>query len=155
MMSYYELVTLSVSLLAVIISTVSLVRARRLGEEQLKLEKITAELSAHQIKEIEERALLKDKPKIKVRLAKMGGGSEFVIANAGQGNAYDIGFELIDCDDSPLYDAQYKLPCPELRPSSTLNLRASFHMGSPVQYQAKVTWRDDVGPQEDIFHLSR
>lgn len=71
-MSYYELVTFSVSLLAVIISTVSLIRARRLGEEQLKLEKITAELSAHQIKEIEERALLKDKPKIKVRLAKMG-----------------------------------------------------------------------------------
>lgn len=154
-MSEYELITLLVSLLAVIISTVSLVRARRLGEEQLKLERITAELSAYQIKEIEEREGLKDKPNIKVRLAKTGDGSEFVIANAGQGIAYDIDFKLVDCNENPLYDAQYKLPCPELRPSTTLKLRASFHMNSSMQYQALVTWRDSSGVHEDKFFLTR
>ncbi|QYM67282.1 hypothetical protein K1X80_19990 [Pseudomonas sp. So3.2b] len=150
----YEDLTLLVSLLAIVISTVSLVRARRLGEEQLKLEKITAELSAYQIKEIEERALLKDRPAIKVRLSKLGNRSEFVVANAGQGSAYDINFELVDCSDSPLYDAESKLPYPELRPSSTFKLGAAFHMGSPVQYQVKVTWRDSRGLQEDVFWVS-
>lgn len=154
-MSSYESLSLLVSLLAIVISTVSLVRSRKLGEEQLKLERITAELSAYQIKEIEERELLKDKPKIGLRLSKLGDTSEFVIANTGQGSAYDIGFELLDCKDNPLYDAQYKLPYPELRPSTTLKLRASFHLSSPMQFQAKVSWRDSVGLQQDTFYVSR
>lgn len=154
-MSSYETLTLLVSLLAVVISTVSLVRSRKLSEEQLKLERITAELSAYQIKEIEERESLKDKPKIAVRLAKLGDSSEFVVANTGQGSAYDIGFELIDCKENPLYDAQYKLPFPELRPSSTFKLRAAFHMSSPMQYQVKVNWRDSTGIQQDTFYVSR
>lgn len=154
-MNLYEALTLLASCLAMIISTVSLVRTRRISEEQLKLGRVTAELSAYQIKEIEERQSLKDKPKIDVRLSRLGDKAELVIVNSGQGFAYNVNLELLDCNENPLYDAQYKLPCPELRPKSTIKLRASFHMSSPMQYQVKVSWRDSAGEQSDIFWVSR
>ncbi|WP_103894669.1 hypothetical protein [Pseudomonas sp. NFACC36] len=154
-MNFYESLTLLVSCLAIIISTVSLVRTRKISEEQLKLERVTAELSAYQIKEIEEQNSLKDKPVINVRLNRMGDNSELVIANTGQGFAYDIDVELVNCSENPLYDAQYKLPCPELRPRSTVKLGASFYMASPMQYEVRVTWRDALGLQSDTFWVSR
>ncbi len=157
----YENLSLLISLLAVIVSLVSLVRSRRLGEEQiklskeqLKLEAITAELARYQIKEIEEKALLKDKPIIGAALVRMAGSGEFVIVNSGQGNAYDLNFELIGPGSNVLYDAEEKLPCLELRSNSKLKLKASFHIGSPSVYQAKISWRDSEGLQEDTLWLS-
>jgi len=155
-MSLFETLTLLISVLAIVVSTVSLVRTRKISEEQLKLERITAELSAHQIKEIEEQKSLKNKAGMNVRINKLGDVSEFVIANNGQGSAYDVDFELVDCDDNPLYDAQYKLPHQVLKPRSVIKLRAAFHMSSDMKYQAKVSWRDEGGAmQDEIFWVSR
>ena len=157
----YEEITLLISLLAVIISTVSLVRSRKLGgeqlrlaEEQLKLERITAELASHQIKEIEDLKKLKDVSDIQVALYRSGAHAEFVITNSGKGKAYDLNLELVNCKDQPLYDARDKLPYPELRPGHAFRLGAAFHIGSPTQYQVKVSWRDAVGLKEDTFWLS-
>lgn len=155
-MSLFEILTLLISVLAIIVSAVSLVRTRKISEEQLRLERITAELSAYQIQEIEEQKVLKDKASMHVRINKLGDSSEFVVANNGQGSAYDVNFELIGCDDNPLYDAQYKLPHPILKPRSVIKLKAAFYMGSSMKYQAKVTWRDAEGSvQDEIFWVSR
>lgn len=60
-MTHYELLTLSASVIAIIISAVSLIRTRKLAAEQLELERITAKLSKLQIKSIEEQEHLKNK----------------------------------------------------------------------------------------------
>ena len=46
---------LTISIIAAIISTISLVRTRELAKEQLELEKVTAELSRLQIESITEQ----------------------------------------------------------------------------------------------------
>jgi hypothetical protein len=101
-MSNFETLTLLVSVLAVVISTISLVRTRKLAKEQLELERVTAELSRLQIQNLEEDRESKTKPKFNVTLSKLGQSSFFYISNTGEGTAYEVNFELIDCEDSPL-----------------------------------------------------
>ena len=142
-MSKYEILSTLLSLLAIFVSTVSLARTRNLAREQLELEKVTAELSRLQIENIEQEKADKTRPKFSVTLSKLGKSYYFYITNTGQGTAYDVNFELVNCEDSPLTgDALKKLPHPEMRPSSRVKLVAAIHMQSPSKYQAKVTWKD-------------
>lgn len=180
-MNTYELLTLLSSLVAVAISATSLVRSRnvateqaRLGTEQLKLaeeqlklnqklaeeqsrlNEVTAKLSSYQIKELEEQEQLKRKPAINVRFSKLGKMAELVIANRGQASAYDVDVELVDCkdEDNPLMRTGQLLPHPEIRPTSVLKIPAAFHIGSPLTYQVKVTWKDAGGEQSDTFWVN-
>ncbi len=78
-MTKYEILTLAVSLLAVIVSAVSLFRTRRIAAQQLDLEKITAELSKKQLEKIiesEEDAL---KASVEVGLHSSGDNNELLI----------------------------------------------------------------------------
>ena len=71
-MSKFEVLSLTISIIAAIISTISLVRTRELAKEQLELEKVTAELSRLQIESITEQKTDKTKPKFNVSLTKLG-----------------------------------------------------------------------------------
>lgn len=153
-MTPYELLTLLASVIAVIISAVSLVRTRKLAAEQLELERITAELSRLQIKSLEEQEVLKTKPQLNVAITKIGNSTNFIISNTGKGSAYDVNLELVDCPDNPLItsDADEKLPSPEMRPNSRIKLLAAMHMSSPLTYQVKLTWRESSGEQQSEIH---
>lgn len=178
-MSTYDILTLITSILAIAVSTTSLVRSRtvaaeqgrlareqlnlaaeqfelnkKLAEEQLKINEVTAQLTSYQLKEIEEQERLKTTPNLNVRFSKLGNRSDLVIANTGQGSAYNVDVELIDCKDSPLINAAQILPHPEIRPNSVLKIMAAFHMGSPQRYQIKVTWKDSGGEQSYIFWVN-
>ncbi len=156
-MSGYEQSSLLVSVLAVVISTVSLVRTRKLAKEQLELERVTAELSKLQIQSLEEDRVSKTKPKFNVTLSKLGKSSFFYISNTGEGSAFDVNFELVDCDDSPLTgDFPEKFPHPEMKANSRVKLIASMHMRSPLKYQVKLSWKDEAGEnQDEIFWVTR
>ncbi|MDO2950417.1 hypothetical protein M8828_18870, partial [Aeromonas simiae] len=101
-MSKFEILSLLISTLAAVISCVSLVRTRKLAKEQLELERVTAELSRLQIESIAEEKADKTKQKFNVNLTKLGNPYSFYISNTGQGSAYNVDFELIDCNDRPL-----------------------------------------------------
>lgn len=149
-MSGYEQLSFLVSVLAVVISTVSLVRTRILAKEQLELERVTAELSKLQIQSLEEDRVRKTKPKFNVTLSKLGKASFFYISNTGEGSAFDVNFELVDCDDSPLTgDFSEKFPHPEMKANSRVKLMAAMHMGSPLKYQVKLSWKDEAGASQD------
>jgi len=156
-MSGYEQLSLLVSVLAVAISTVSLVRTRKLAKEQLELERVTAELSKLQIQSLEEDRVSKTKPKFNVTLSKLGQSSFFYISNTGEGSAFDVNFELVDCDDSPLIgDFPEKFPHPEMKANSRVKLMAAMHMGSPLKYQVKLSWKDEAGgSQDEIFWVTK
>lgn len=145
-MNKYEVLSLLVSMLAVLISAVSLVRTRKIAKEQLELEKVTAELSGLQIESLNEEKSNKLKPNFNVTLSKLGTSYFFYISNTGQGSAYDVNFELIDCEDSPLTsDINEKFPHPEMKPNSCVELIAAIHMGSPLKYQIKLSWKNTEG----------
>jgi hypothetical protein len=156
-MSIFETLTLLVSVLAVIISTISLVRTRQLAKEQLELERVTAELSRLQIQSLEEDRESKTKPKFNVTLSKLGKSSFFYISNTGEGTAYEVNFELVDCEDSPLTsDLSEKFPHPEMKPNSRVKLIAAMHLGSPSKYQVKLSWKNSSGEsQSEIFWVTR
>ncbi len=156
-MTMYELLTLLASIVAVVISAVSLVRTRKLAAEQLELARVTAELSRLQIKEISEQDALKTKPQLNVAITKIGNSSNFIISNTGQGSAFDLNMELIDCQDSPLLnDVNEKLPCPEMKPNSRIKLLAAMHLSSPLTYQVKLLWKELSGEQKaETYWVSR
>lgn len=156
-MSNFETLTLLVSVLAVVISTISLVRTRKLAKEQLELERVTAELSRLQIQSLEEDRESKTKPKFNVTLSKLGKSSFFYISNTGEGTAYEVNFELVDCEDSPLTsDLSEKFPHPEMKPNSRVKLIAAMHLGSPSKYQVKLSWKNSSGEnQSEIFWVTR
>ena len=156
-MSNFETLTLLVSLLEVIISTISLVRTRKLAKEQLELERVTAELSRLQIQSLEEDRESKTKPKFNVTLSKLGKSSFFYISNTGEGTAYEVNFELVDCEDSPLTsDLSEKFPHPEMKPNSRVKLIAAMHLGSPSKYQVKLSWKNSSGEnQSETFWVTR
>ncbi len=155
-MSKYEIISTLVSVLAIIVSTISLVRTRKLAKEQLELERVTAELSRLQIEGIEQEKAEKTKPNFNVTLSKLGKSYYFYITNTGQGTAYNVNFELVDCEDSPLTsDVSEKFPHPEMKLNSRVKLIAAIHMQSPLKYQAKVTWQDAERKNHDeIFWLT-
>ncbi len=156
-MSKFEVLSLIISILAVGISTVSLVRTRKLAKEQLELEKITAELSRLQIESIAEEKINKTKPKFNVSLTKMGKSYNFYISNTGQGSAYNLNFELVDCEDSPLVTSELldMFPYQEMKPGSRIKLLASLNYNSPSKYQSKLSWEDETSNKyEEIFWTS-
>ncbi|MDO6451964.1 hypothetical protein Q4490_00170 [Neptunomonas phycophila] len=149
-MSKYEIISTLVSILAIVVSTISLVRTRKLVQEQLELEKVTAELSKLQIDGIKREKAEKIKPKLNVVLSKLDKNYYFYITNTGQGTAYNVNFELVDCEDSPLVgDLLEKFPHPEMKTNSRVKLIAAIHKQSPLKYQAKVSWHDSEQQAHD------
>ncbi|QDT10526.1 hypothetical protein [Planctomycetes bacterium K23_9] len=156
-MTLTEFLTLAISLVSVIIAVTSLIRTRGIAAEQLKLEAITAKLAERQLSQIEEEAHDRTQAKLHVDLTKLGKNWKFLIANRGEGSAFNLRLELIDCADSPLSQSEVseKFPYPELKTQSRIKLIAGIHMQSPRTYQVRLTWEDsrDVEHVED-FHVA-
>ena len=153
-MTNYEILTLVVSLVAVVIALTSLVRTRKLSERYLELQEKTAQLAERQLRELEQAEREKALPRLRVELGKLGKSYCFLIINRGSGSAFDLTFELVDCADPPVSrgEIEEKFPYPELKPESRVKLLAAIHMGSPRVFQVRLEWKDyeDQGYTEDF-----
>ena len=152
-MTNVDYLTISISLLSVIVAAISLLRTRTLAVEQLKLERITAELSAKQIQIIEREDQQRQRPQFHVDLTKLGNDHYFLVANRGDGSAFDLTFELVDCTNSPLYDDSVRMfPYSELKAQSRVKVPVAIHMGSPSSYNVRLHWkeRDGADKSEDF-----
>ena len=151
-MSGYEILTLCVSTLAVIVSLVAVVRTRNVDSVMLKLEKIHAELSTKQIELIEKEKEAQVKANIKVELIKHDRASyKFHIINEGKSPARNIRFRLTqDCNDNPLVMGEYtdKIPYPLLNPDETFTLIAAITLDmSSTVFPVQVIWQNEDGSQ--------
>jgi len=155
-MTLYEVLTLFAALLAIVVSTVSLVRGRKIGAMQEELTRISAELAQRQLESINLENLQRSAPQLGLHMTKIGSTGYFVITNTGQGSAFNVDLELIDCTDNPLVSASSLLPCPELKPRSTVKIMTSTHLGSPPRYQSRLTWElADGESNSEVFWVSR
>ena len=145
-MTKYEILTLAVSLLAVIVSTISLVRTRRIAAQQLDLEKITAELSKKQLEKIiesEEDAL---KASVEVVLHSSGDNNELLICNNGRAEAKNVSIKVLgDYDPTVSSDFESKIPIKSLRPGKRVSLIAVSEFGTPSSFDIEVTWENPNG----------
>jgi hypothetical protein len=148
-MTHVDFLTLSISILSVIIAAVSLIRTRKLAAEQLELERVTAELSAKQIEQIERDDQQRQRPDFHVDLTKLGNDHYFLVANRGDGSAFELNFELVDCSNSPLYaDSVRMFPYAELKSQARVKVPAAVHLGSPSSYNVRLTWKERDGTEK-------
>lgn len=143
-MSFYEIISTGVSFLALVIAVLSWLKSNKLAKLQ--------------IQEIEERNKLKNKPSLNIAISPCHRSNHFVIANRGEGSAFNVNLELIDCEDSPFASDFYEImPHPELKPAQAVKLLAIIHANSPLKYQVKLTWNENSSNQifEEIFWVSR
>ncbi|WP_422491308.1 hypothetical protein [Endozoicomonas sp. ALE010] len=152
-MSYYEILTLCVSSLAVVVSLVAIIRTRKVDTAMLRLEEVHAELSKKQIELIEKEKKEQEKASIKVELVKYSRSDyKFHITNHGRSPARNIRFSLTqNCNDNPLVMGEYKdkIPYPLLNPDETFTLIAAITLGmSSTIFPVEVIWQNEDGSDE-------
>lgn len=149
-MTNYEPLTLLLSIIATVISLVSLVRTRRMQEEQLKLERITAELSQRQLDRMTLEAEESKKADVRVTLERNRNDFRFRIRNEGKAKAKDVWVTLdSEGSDNPLVGSEYKnkIPIPFLSPDDEAFLIAAIHIGSSGKYTLSARWINEDGSQ--------
>jgi hypothetical protein len=154
----FELLTLLLSTIAAVISVVSLVRTRKVQEEQMRLGRVTAELSQRQLERLAQEDEEKSKAYIHVTLEKKGTDYRFWIRNQGRAKAKDVWVSLdSEGSDNPLVGSDYKnkIPIPFLNPGGEMSLIAAIHMGSSGKYKMSARWiNEDQSQSSEEFFLS-
>ena len=154
-MSFFEIITSLLSLLAIIVSFVSIYRARETQAAFLELEKIHAEVSKNKLEEIKE----KERNKIKANIVVSLKDNKFIIYNESNSPAYNIDFEIAEeSGHDPLVKGDYdhKLRYPKLEPDSYFTLMAIFDISITQQiYPVILSWDNSDGTTEERkYHVS-
>jgi len=146
-MSKYEITSLIISIIALIISTVSIVRARKIQASFLELEKVHAELSRKQLEELNCAENLRNKANLNVTIY----NGSLLIKNIGIAKASNIEVYFDDIEfDCILLSEKNKLPYPVLNASEEFKLVASYHTkNAPQLVPIKLKWKNmDDSPGE-------
>lgn len=148
------MISASISLLAVVVSVVALLRSRKNHAQLLELERVHAELSQRQIDEIEERKCEALKASLVAHLEKADQGYKFVITNKGEATASNIYFALEqDNEHNPLIhgDFEQKIPFPALAPNEHYHLLAHIPLNiRQLTYEISLRWDNQDGTQKRI-----
>lgn len=156
-MSRFEALTLVVALLGVVVSLVSLVRTRRLDEQQQRLRGKQEELTELQIqllrREVEEqKKSVVPAADVRVSLDGPARHARFVVTNWGYGPARTVNFKIREREgrSSPLVKGDYdeKLPIPQLLPGDRVSFLAALTFGTGTTFDAVLTWVDADGSEQ-------
>ena len=142
-MSDFEKISLAISIVALIISVLSIVRARKTQSAFLEFEKIHVELSKKQLQEYDEIEINKNKTNLNVNIYD---GSIF-ICNIGNTVASEITLDFTNPKDDCIIESEKdKLPYPMLNPSEEFKLIGSYHTHeAPQLVSIKVKWKNMNG----------
>lgn len=151
-MTGYETLTLCVSVIAVVIAAVSLVRTRTVQRKQLELQALAAALARKQLTLLQQDEETKNKANITVELVEAGRTDfRFVLSNQGKAAATKVNLGVAkNSSDNPLLadECERKLPYPRLEPGQSFTLIAALHMGSAMSYAIHLNWENPDGSKE-------
>ena len=152
------MLTLLLSTTAAVISLVTLVRTRKVQNEQMRLERVTAELSQRQLELLIHEDEEKSKAYIHVTLEQNGADYRFWIRNQGRAKASDVWVTLdSEGSDNPIIGSEYKkkIPIPFLGSGGEVALIAAINMGSSGKYKMSARWiNEDLSQSREEFFLS-
>ena len=151
-MTPYDIIAAVLSVAAIVVSVYALRAQRRLQKESNDLQRATSELAKKQLELLLREDRLHNHARITLDLIKESRTSfRFVIANISNVDARNVNLELLldNPADSPLIASEVseKLPAPRLSPGSSFTLIAALHMGSPLAYNAKLSWTNPDGTE--------
>ncbi len=149
-----------VSVVAVIISLVALIRGRQNSQKLIELEEVHAQLSRKQLEEYERKEADSLKASLSVSLKTDGSSGKFLIENMGPAAAKNIYFSLNEeGDHNPLVsgDFEKKMPYPLLNPGDSYHFLASFPLAvTQMIYGVDLRWHTENGVQhKKAFTVSR
>lgn len=156
-LSYQQVITAAIAILAIVISFVSLQRTGKVQRQQLRLQAKQEELTDLQLQSLRKQATapqlpLQEKADVRVDLDQQGKNYKFVITNWGRVPARNVTFELEaeEGRSSPLVRGDYdeKIPIPELAPGGRCPVFAALTFGTGTSFQATWTWRNPDGSEE-------
>lgn len=161
-LTYPQIVTAAIALVAIVISLVSLRRTSRVQEQQLRLQRKQEELTDLQLESLRKQsqmppmvpvaAAIQEKADVRVDLERVGRDFKFIITNWGRVPARDVRFdlELAAGKQSPLVVGDYdeKIPIPELAPGNRVPLLAAITMGMGTTFPGQWSWRNPDGSVE-------
>ena len=152
-MSRYELLTLLISLLAVIISTVSLVRGHRLAVRQAALQRTQAELAALQHELLLRDEQDREKADLRADLVPTHQNNfKLVVQNVGACAARNIRLEPTNQagveDALTRSDLDEVFPVSELLPGQEVRVQLYTHLGTRWPLKGTCTWDDDSGENQ-------
>jgi hypothetical protein len=158
-MTPYEITSSLIAIVALVISVVSLVRARKVQAKQLEFEAITAALAKKQLELLEKGEQTQEQAHVTAELVKVGRTDyRFVIMNQGVAIASDVTFEIDPTSpDNPLVtnECAGKLPYPSLQPGQSFTLIAALSFDSAMSYNTQLKWKNPDGSQgTNNVHLS-
>lgn len=149
-----------ISVLAVLISLVALIRGRKNSQKLIELEEIHAQLSRKQLEEYERKEADSLKASLTVNLQADGSSGKFLVENKGPAVAKKIYFSLNEeGDHNPLVggDFEKKIPYPQLNPGESYHFLASFPLAvTQMIYGVDLRWHTEDGVQhKKTFSVSR
>lgn len=148
-MSIFEVLTLLVGLVAVVISVTSLVCTRRVQVEQLELQRTTAALAKKQLEIIIREENSSNNAHIDISIEQHTNAHKFVVTNVGQGVAKEVSFsvEPHGKGDNPIIESDYreKIPIPILKPGGSVGILAAFSMGDATAFDVVLSWKNSNG----------
>ena len=134
----YDLLGLLVSVLAIVISSVSLYRSHKTQNAFLEFERVHAELSAKQIQELDDAALSRVRANIQVDVVE---GSVY-LSNNSSAVAREIDIHFDNEDHSCIIRSEFEmLPYSQLSPGQEIKLIGSYNtFDAPRSFSINVTW---------------
>jgi hypothetical protein len=148
-MSNFELVSLVLSCLAVLVSLVVWSGQRKLQREANELQRFTAELSRKQLQLIKEQEQTRFAAKLSLSLVMDGKGYKLVLSNKSSADAIAVDLRPTGAtaQDSFLIksDLEAKLPIKRLRAGEEVRFLAALHLGTPSVNHFHVTWQNADG----------
>jgi hypothetical protein len=155
-LTYQQIITAAISLLAIVVSVVSLRRTSRVQDQQLRLQRKQEELTDLQLEALRKQAATPqasgEKADVRIDLEPVGSDHRFMITNWGRVPARDVRFAL-DIEPgkpSPLInDYAEKIPIAELAPGGRVPIYAALSMGMPWGFPATWSWRNPDGSTEE------
>lgn len=148
-MSQSEMASLGISLISVVIALVSLVRTRKVENEQLELQRITADLSRKQIRQLDEQDQLQNRADLRVRFEpKSQSDWIFVIENRGSGSAFSLKLELLNCTKSPLEGGVSFVQLQgEVKSHDEARIPAHIPLNGDIGYDVRLAWKERGGTE--------
>ena len=158
-MTTFELLTTFASIIALIISAVSLIRTRKTEAKQIELQQATDALAKKQLELILTAETQSKKARMQMRIEQYRNAHRFVVRNIGDSPGKNVQFtvDVHGQGENPLMIADYndKFPISSLGPGDEAGAMAAFAMGSGRAFNVRITWENIDGTQsEDTVFVS-
>ena len=140
------MIEISISIVALVVAAVSLMRTRAFNQQQLDLQRVVSDLARKQLEILNREEVESGRTHLDIQIVPCGNAHEFLVSNVGAYPARDIEFEVEPQGggDSPLIQSDYnaKFPVPVLQPSGSVGAMAAFSMGSARGFKVTLRWKD-------------